>query len=232
LNPARRSFGSKEDLAIALAEAVADHLNAGIERRGTASLAVSGGSTPARFFGALGKRKDVDWSKVFVTLVDERWVPETNDRSNAGLVNERMLQGPAAVARFIPLYTGGAEPDAAAIARTNALQQTVPMPFDAVVLGMGNDGHTASFFPGGDTLAEALEGEGPALAIRAPGAGEPRVTLSLNRLLDAQGLYLHIEGEEKAKVLDQALGDGPIADMPVRAVLRQTRTPVTVFWSP
>lgn len=232
MNPARRSFGSKEDLALALAEAVADHLNEGIERRGVASLAVSGGSTPGKFFGALGKRKDVQWGKVYVTLVDERWVPETSDRSNAALVNERMLQGPAASARFIPLYSGGAVPDAAAIARTNVLQHTVPMPFDAVVLGMGNDGHTASFFPGGDTLAEALGGEGPALAIRAPGAGEPRVTLCLRRLLDAEGLYLHIEGEEKEKVLDQALGEGPVEVMPVRAVLRQTRTPLTVFWCP
>jgi len=232
LNPSRRSFGSKEDLALALAEAIADHLNEGIEARGVASLAVSGGSTPGKFFGALGKRKDVDWSKVFVTLVDERWVPETADRSNAGLVNERMLQGPAAVARFIPLYSGGAEPDSAAIARTNALLQTVPMPFDAVVLGMGNDGHTASFFPGGDTLDEALTGEGPALAIRAPGAGEPRVTLALSRLLDASGVYLHIEGEEKERVLEQALGEGPVEAMPIRAVLRQTQTPLTVFWCP
>ena len=232
MNPSRRSFGSKEDLALALAEAVGDHLNEGIERRGLASLAVSGGSTPAKFFGALGRRRDILWEKVFVTLVDERWVPETSDRSNAGQVNERMLQGPAAVARFIPLYTGGAEPDEAAIARTNALQQSVPMPFDAGVLGMGNDGHTASFFPGGVSLAEALEGEGPAVAIRAPGAGEPRVTLCLRRLLDTDGLYLHIEGEEKEKVLERALGEGPIEAMPVRAVLRQTRTPLTVFWCP
>lgn len=232
MNPARRSFGSKEDLALALAEAVGDHLNEGIETRGVASLAVSGGSTPAKFFGALGRRKDIQWEKVFVTLVDERWVPETSDRSNAGLVNERMLQGPAATARFIPLYTGGDEPDAAAIARTNALQETLPTPFDAVVLGMGNDGHTASFFPGGDTLADALQVEGPALAIRAPGAGEPRVTLSLRRLLDATGLYLHIEGEEKEKVLDLALGEGSVEDMPIRAILRQTQTPLTVFWCP
>lgn len=232
MNPARRSFGSKEDLALALAEAVAGHLNDGIERRGIASLAVSGGTTPGKFFAALGKRRDVEWGKVFVTLVDERWVPETSDRSNAGLVNERMLQGPAAIARFIPLYSGGSVPDAAAMARTNALQAKVPMPFDAVILGMGNDGHTASFFPGGDHLAEALSGEGPAQAIGAPGAGEPRVTLTLPRLLQAEGLYLHIEGEEKEKVLERALEGGPVEDMPIRAVLRQTRTPLTVFWCP
>lgn len=232
MNPARRSFGSKEDLALALAEAVADDLKTGIAARGQGAIAVSGGSTPGKFFGALGRRKDLDWSKVFVTLVDERWVPETHDRSNAGLVNERLLQGPAASARFIPLYSGGEEPDAGALERTTKQLDVLPPRFDAVVLGMGNDGHTASFFPGGDNLAAALTGEEPVVAIKAPGAGEPRVTLSLARLLETAALYLHIEGEEKAKVLEQALADGPVEEMPVRAVLRQATTPLTIYWSP
>ena len=93
--PERFDFSSKEELAKALAEAVATDLKSGIAERGVASLAVSGGSTPGKFFSALGKRKDVDWDKVTVTLVDERWVPDTHDRSNAMLVNEKMLQGPA-----------------------------------------------------------------------------------------------------------------------------------------
>jgi 6-phosphogluconolactonase len=232
LNPARRSFGSKEDLALALAEAVADDINAGCSARGSAALAVSGGSTPGKFFGALGRRSDIDWSNVLVTLVDERWVPETESRSNAGLVNEKMLQGPAASARFIPLYAGGDAPDAAALQRTAAQIAVLPERFAAVILGMGNDGHTASFFPGGDNLAAALTGTDPVVAIRAPGAGEARVTLSLSRLLDTDALYLHIEGEEKAKVLEKALAEGPVEEMPIRAVLRQTRTPLTVYWSP
>jgi 6-phosphogluconolactonase len=232
LTPARRSFGSRQDLALALAEAVAGNLQNGIDTRGQATLAVSGGTTPARFFAALGKRKDLDWDNISVTLVDERWVPETSDRSNAGLVNMKLLQGPAATAHFVPLYSGGETPDAAAIARTAAQLAELPEHFDAVVLGMGSDGHTASFFPGGDALAAALTGTEPVLAIEAPGAGEPRVTLSLDRLLQTDGLYLHIEGEEKATVLEGALADGPVEDLPVRAVLRQTRTPLTIFWSP
>jgi 6-phosphogluconolactonase len=232
LNVTRRSFGTKEDLALGLAEAVAGHLNDGIEARGQAVLAVSGGSTPARFFQVLGRNRTVDWSRVIVTLVDERWVSETSSRSNAGLVNEKLLQGPAAVARFVPLWSGGDEPTDAAIARTNIAINALPTPFDAVILGMGNDGHTASFFPGGDSLTAALTGEGPAIAIRAPGAGEPRVTLVLRRLLDTSGLYLHIEGEEKLATLEVASGDGPIEDMPIRAVLRQTQTPMNIFWSP
>lgn len=227
----RRTFADRPTLAKELAESVADRIRTAIAEGGTAAIAVSGGSTPGKFFAALGKTKDIEWDKVIVTLVDERWVDETSDRSNALLVNEKMLQGPAAVARFFPLYSGGDEPDAAGIARTNELVSTLPKPFAAVILGMGNDGHTASFFPGGDTLDQALTAEGPTLAIRAPGAGEPRVTFTLPRLLETDGLYLHIEGEEKAAVLDKALGDGPVEDMPVRAVLR-SGAPITVYWAP
>lgn len=231
MTPARRSFESRQELAIALAEVVAGRLVAAIARDGVAALAVSGGSTPARFFAALGKRREVEWDKVLVTLVDERWVPETSERSNAGLVNEKLLQGPAAVARFVPLYSGGPHPDAAALERTRAQLSVLPPRFAAVVLGMGNDGHTASFFPGGDNLTAALEGDEAVLAIEAPGAGEPRITFGLARLLATEGLYLHIEGEEKARVLDQALADGPTEELPIRAVLRQTTTPLTIYWS-
>ena len=227
----RRSFADKATLAKELAESVADRIRTAIAERGTAAIAVSGGSTPGKFFAALGKTKDIEWDKVVVTLVDERWVDETSDRSNALLVNEKMLQGPAATARFFPLYSGGDEPTDAAVAKTNALMAELPKPFAAVILGMGNDGHTASFFPGGDTLDQALTTTGPTLAIRAPGAGEPRITFTLPRLLETDGLYLHIEGDKKASVLDTALGDGPVEDMPIRAVLR-SGAPVSAYWCP
>ena len=229
MRPARREFRDKDQLADALAEAVAGNLKSGAKSRGAASLAVSGGSTPARFFRALSQRDDVPWDKVTVTLVDERWVDESSDRSNGRLVRANLLTGRAAAASFVPLYQGGTEPDAYA---AGLAQRRVPQPLDAAVLGMGNDGHTASFFPGGDTLAEALAGEGPVVAIRAPGAGEPRVTLTLKALLAARALYLHIEGDEKVETLQRAEAEGPIEDMPVRAVLRQTQTPLTIYWCP
>lgn len=229
MRPARREFRDKDQLADALAEAVAGNLKSGAKSRGAASLAVSGGSTPARFFRALSQRDDVPWDKVTVTLVDERWVDESSDRSNGRLVRANLLTGRAAAASFVPLYQGGTEPDAYA---AGLAQRRVPQPLDAAVLGMGNDGHTASFFPGGDTLAEALTGEGPVVAIRAPGAGEPRVTLTLKALLAARALYLHIEGDEKVETLQRAEAEGPIEDMPVRAVLRQTQTPLTIYWCP
>jgi 6-phosphogluconolactonase len=229
VGPAHRDFRDKQQLADGLADAVAGNLKAGVTSRGAASLAVSGGSTPARFFKALSERTDVPWDKVTVTLVDERWVDESSDRSNGRLVKANLLQGPASAAAFVPLYQGGAEPDAKA---ASAAQRQVPQPFDAVILGMGNDGHTASFFPGGDSLAEALTAEGPVVAIRAPGAGEPRVTLTLKRVLATRALYLHIEGEEKVATLKQAEAEGPTEDMPVRAILRQTETPLTIYWCP
>src|SRR5690554_3545018 len=228
----RNVFSTKDKLAAALADAVAENLNAGLAERGTASLAVSGGSTPGRFFAALGARDDIDWRKVVITLVDERWVDEGSERSNARLVKENLLTGPASAAGFIPLYAGTAEPDAEGIAAANAAVASVPSPFDAVILGMGTDGHTASFFPGGDTLQAALTTTGPLIAMRAPGAGEPRVTFTLSRLLDTRALYLHIEGDDKAEVLDKALETGPVETMPVRAILSQSHIPVSLFWCP
>lgn len=229
MSPVRRTFNDKQQLATALAEAIATNLKSGIAARGVASLAVSGGSTPTLLFRTLSSRPDIAWDKVTVTLVDERWVDETSDRSNARLVKANLLQGRASAATFVPLYQGGTRPD---IGKTEAALASVRRPLDVAILGMGNDGHTASFFPGGDNLHEALTVEGPVVAIEAPGAGEPRVTLTLRQLLAARALYLHIEGEEKVKTLEQAEAEGPVEDMPVRAILRQTQTPLTIYWSP
>ena len=154
MRPPRRTFKDKTQLAEALAEAVAANLKTGIKAKGQASLAVSGGSTPMRFFKALSTRADVEWDKVTVTLVDERWVDEASERSNARLVRANLLQGRAAIAHFVPLYQGGSL-DEAAIARTNAALLNVPQPLDAAVLGMGNDGHTSWYFRGGVCVNEA-----------------------------------------------------------------------------
>lgn len=215
---AERIFEAREALAETLARDVADELARAIEAKGKATLAVSGGTTPKLFFEKLSQI-DIAWSRVSVTLVDERQVPETSERSNARLVREYLLQNKAAAARFVPLVDN---PDAAKIPA-----------FDVAVLGMGNDGHTASFFPGGDTLAEAIDAGTPKrlIAITAPGAGEPRLTFTLPVLEEAGRLALHIEGAEKQQVLKQALAEGPEEDMPVRAVLRGA-APVTLYWCP
>ncbi len=165
-------------------------------------------------------RQDLAWDKVTVTLVDERQVPVTSDRSNARLVAQHLLKNEAARARFVPLFE-----NLAAAAKLPA--------FDAVVLGMGDDGHTASFFPGGDNLAKALDPtmQDRIIAMQAPDAGEPRLTFTLKVLLESPYIALHIEGDDKMKVLEKALKPGPVAEMPIRAVLQATH-PVTLYWAP
>jgi 6-phosphogluconolactonase len=232
-NVTTRTFADGRAQARALATEVADRLRGALAERGRAVLAVSGGSTPKGFFAQLCG-EPLDWAKVHVTLVDERWVPDSDERSNARLVKSLLLQHAASAASFIPLYTGAATPEAGladAAARIDAL----PQPFDVVVLGMGDDAHTASFFPGGDHLADALDPEGRArvLPMRAPAAGEPRITLTLPALLDTRALYLLVSGERKRALLDAIRRNLDAArDYPVRAVLTQQRVPVAVYWCP
>jgi 6-phosphogluconolactonase len=226
------SFADGGELAEALADRVAGALAIAIAARGAATLAVSGGTTPKAFFAALSKRA-IEWSKVTVTLVDERMVPPAHERSNHRLATLFLLQNRAAEAGFVPLYHANGDAEAVARAASDAID-ALALPFDVVVLGMGTDGHTASFFPGGTALGAVTD---PAcrqsvMAIEAPGAGEPRLTLTLPRLVEAGLMVLHIEGEQKKAVLAKALGAGPEAEMPVRAVLRHAKTPVEIYWAP
>ncbi|MGY3040930.1 6-phosphogluconolactonase [Rhodanobacter sp. TND4EL1] len=233
LNVTTHSFTDCQIQATALAERIAERLRSALTERGQAVLAVSGGNTPKKLFDRLSQEK-LDWSRVQITLVDERWVPDTDERSNARLVKTLLLQHAAAAAQFIPLYTGAASPEAG-LATADARIAALPLPFDAVVLGMGDDGHTASFFPGGDHLAEALDLDGQArvLPMHAADAGEPRITLTLPILLQTRALYLLVAGEKKRDLLaDARLGLGAARDYPVRAVLTQQRVPVAVYWCP
>ena len=213
---AERFFADPERLAWHLASDVAGTLRRTIAETGKATLAVSGGTTPRLFFEKISQM-GIPWHEVTVTLVDERQVPEESERSNARLVRSSLIQNKAAAARFVPLYEN---PAAAGV-----------LPLDVAILGMGTDGHTASFFPGCDHLAAALDATAPPgiIEMTAPGAGEPRLTFNLSALLAVRLLLLHIEGPDKRKVLDRALGEGPIADLPVRAILR-SRTPTTLYW--
>ena len=232
-NVTTHSFTECPAQAVALAERVAERLQQSLARRGRAVLAVSGGTTPKAFFEQLS-RQPLDWARVQVTLVDERWVPESDERSNARLVHAHLLQHAAAGAQFTPLYTGAASPEAGT-AEAEARIGALALPFDVVVLGMGDDGHTASFFPDGDHLAAALDLQTTArvLPMRAPAAGEPRITLTLATLLDTGALYLLVRGEKKRDLLaDARLGLGAARDYPVRAVLTQQRVPVAVYWCP
>ncbi|WP_377298465.1 6-phosphogluconolactonase [Rhizobium sp. SGZ-381] len=226
------SFADAEALAAQLAIDVSMALSQAIAARGSASLAVSGGSTPKRFFEALSSR-DIAWDRVTVTLVDERFVPADNPRSNHLLVTTHLLKDKAAAAIFLPLYADVASAlQAAAIATDRTAD--IGNPFDVAILGMGTDGHTASFFPGGNHLERAIAADTPrgVMTMDADGAGEERLTFTFTSLSDARLLILHIEGEQKKEVLARAQSGSDELDMPIRAVLNRAQSDLEIYWAP
>ena len=218
---------SRQRLAAQLAEAVAEALRADLATQERALLVVSGGSTPVPFFEALAAC-DLPWARIDVTLADERWVPESAPDSNARLVREHLLQGPAAVATFVPLTTGHQTPEQGAeevAERVNGLA----WPASMVILGMDGDGHTASLFPDSQELALALATEASVVAVRTPSQPQPRITLSADRLHQARRHVLHITGGDKRAVLAQAFAGDDTRELPIRAFLA---CPLAVYWAP
>ncbi len=215
---------SVKSLGKALAERVASNLRAALEKKTQVSIAVSGGSTPALFLAALAK-ESVDWERVVVTLTDERQVAADSPRSNARLVSDNLLQGEAAKAEFLPLFS--VENGISGVAERLALIT----PFDVCVLGMGADMHTASLFPGTPGLEQMLDLESKSLIIEAnpPKADEPRVTLTAKALTSSAHTYLLIKGIEKRTALDQAMSMTDSLAAPIRVVLDAAQSPVIFY---
>ena len=221
-------FPRRAELAQKLAETIAGKLFDAMAARGHGFVAVSGGSTPALLFAELSEAA-IDWGRVTVTLIDERLVPPTSPRSNARLVADKLLQGPAAAARFVPLYHGTDDGDEAAMLARTALGK-LPWPLDVAVLGMGGDGHTASFFPDAADVAELLAADADKLVlpVESVAAHEHRLTLTLGKIVEAGFLALHIEGPDKRQVLDRALSG---ERLPIRAAIEASPRPVEIFWA-
>ncbi len=193
-------------------------------RHGPATLSVPGGTTPGPVFDALSVA-DLDWARVFVLLNDERWVGEDSPRSNTRLLRERLLQRKAAAATLLSLYAPAPQPED----KLDELAQGIAphLPVTVLLLGMGNDMHTASLFPGADHLLQALSPDAPVLmALRADAAGEPRITLSARVLQAAHHIHILITGPEKRQALDRAQTLPPEL-APIRTVLDQA----TVHWA-
>lgn len=222
---------SAQQLARALAEDVAAALAEALAERERALLVVSGGSTPGPFFDALS-RLALAWQNVDVLPADERWAPPDSEVRNDRLIRNRLLTGNAAGARLIPLISDRHPQPEASCQDRNGVIQALAWPADVVVLGMGNDGHTASLFPDAPETGEALaDGQTPAVRLMHP-VSQPLSRITLNRaaLGGASFTALHLRGEDKLKTLKRALASpDDWSGMPVRAFLT---LPLRIYWSP
>lgn len=216
-------YADAEMMMMDLADTLASELSSALRANDTASLAVPGGTTPGPIFDSLCG-VDLDWSHVQVMLTDERWVPEASERSNTRLLRQRLLTDRAAAATYLPLYADAPTPEEKLPALAAAL--TPALPLTVALLGMGADMHTASIFPGADQLDRALHGSDLLVAMRAPGAPEPRITLSAAVLNAAMSRHIVIVGSEKREALEKARHLPP-EEAPVAAVLNGA----TVHWA-
>jgi 6-phosphogluconolactonase len=233
---ALQEFDDGEHAAEALAAAVESRLREGLARNGVASLVLSGGSTPKRLYEILST-KALDWSRVTVVLADERWVDPGLKGSNETFLRETLLQNEAAGATFVGLKTPDPTPFEAVDAVDERLA-SVHRPFDAVVLGMGGDGHTLSWFPEAEGLDAAIDPAGRNVAaVRATpsevtGPFTERMTLTLSALKGAEFTALLISGETKRAVWRTAAGPGRVEKLPVRALLQAENISLQTYWWP
>jgi 6-phosphogluconolactonase len=228
--PALKAFPDRKTLALAATDRIVAALEDRLDEGGRATFVASGGSTPTPVYQQLRDRP-IDWGRVDVTLSDERWVAPTSPESNERMLREQLLQGRAAAAKFTPLYCPAGDASTSADVAEAIVEDL--MPFDSVLLGMGDDGHFASLFPGSSALSDALDLETVRRCIGVPAAvpapPQPRISLTLKAIVDSRLILLLITGEEKKAVLDRALAG---ADLPVRALLMQERAPVHIYWAP
>ena len=212
-----------------MARRIATILEDAIAARGVASIALSGGRSPGPVLKALSGAS-LDWSKVLVTLVDERWVAPDHADSNERLVRETLLQGPAAAARFLGMKNEAADAYAGQAA-CEAAFAALPWPLDIVLLGMGEDGHTASLFPEAAELAEGLSTKALTIAVTPPAAPHQRMSLTASAILKSRHVFLQIGGAAKKAVYDRALEGGPVEELPIRLALCQHGVSVEVWIS-
>lgn len=226
------AFPGREEAAEAAAHLAADTLGAEISRRGAASLMVSGGSSPARMFERLST-ETLDWTKVTVGLVDERWVAPDHPDSNERLVRTRLLKNAAERAAFLPMKTGHASPSEA-VADRNAAYAPHCASISFLLLGMGTDGHTASWFPGAANLAAIIAADGApcVAAVEAPiAAVRQRMTLTGSAVIHANRALLLVFGAEKRSILENMAEADPM-NCPVRFAIDGLGDRLSIFWAP
>ena len=232
MTPDIQIFANGADWAAACADRLTGALADALAANGRAAFAGSGGSTPAPIYRLMAGA-DLDWSKVAVTLIDERHVPESDDQSNARLLKQTLLTDRAASARFVPLYHPAVTVDRAAAMATVALKPEGRL--DAVLLGMGEDGHICSMFPESPTLKTLLSpGLNPGV-LGVPAGREgmapslERLSINLQYLIQARRVVLALTGTTKRAVFEkQTAGDPTIT--PIAALIAHG-VPLEILWT-
>jgi 6-phosphogluconolactonase len=224
-------FNNREQFDQTLAKQVADLLSSAIAKNGKASLAVSGGSTPKGFFCALSQHT-LPWQKVTITLADERWVGIEDAASNTALVHQHLLQNNAAKAKFFHIKQGD-ELCQETLTDLDLAAKSTFLPLDVVILGMGEDGHTASLFPCSDEISQGLDvdNQHTFIKVKPKTAPHQRITFSFRALSEAKNTFLQIAGSGKKQVLEQAIAGTDKFEMPIRAFLQHPHINTQVFWA-
>lgn len=224
--PEVQAFADPESVDQALCARVCGLLKSALEVKELATLVVSGGSTPRGFLRSLA-RQPLPWARVLVTLADERWVSIDDPDSNERMVKECLVTPSGA--QFLSLRGAEHEPGSAVLRLEEQLANLGQ--FDLVVLGMGDDGHTASLFPQATNLAQlmALDCAQNCAQVDPVTAPYQRITMSLRRLLDSQQIILHVTGAAKRDLLQRAWAVKSYTDWPIVSVLKQSRAPIAVY---
>ncbi len=209
-------YSNRKDLVSSVVQILANDLSLAIKVRQNVVFSVPGGGTPGPIFDELCEF-DLDWTRVSIILNDERWVPETNDRSNTKLVRERLLIKKASRATYISMYSNNLTPELGIAKIEQRIERHLPI--SVLLFGMGTDMHTASLFPDGDNLKKALSSNAPILLpMRAKSTSEARITLSAKTLNHSKIKHLVIFGEKKRAAFEKAI-DLPNIRAPISAVL-------------
>jgi len=223
-------FEQRQLLDESLADKVAELLTSAVKNKGKASIAVSGGSTPKGFFQALSKKK-LAWQAITITLADERWVDIDSGDSNTKLVHENLIQNEAVNAKFFHLKQGELLSDETLSDLNFAANQQL-LPLDVLILGMGEDGHTASLFPCSDEITQCLANDSEALLKVTPKtAPYQRISFSFAALAKSKNTFLHISGASKKQVLATAIAGQECREMPIRAFLQAPDVNTQIYWA-
>lgn len=230
------SFETREEASAYAADFIARALDTALQDAPVASLMVSGGSSPGETYARLSGT-GIAWERVIVGLVDERWVGPEAAASNERLVRDTLLRGKAGAAGFVPMKTA-ANQSGEALTDRNLAYLPHCSPVDVMLLGMGEDGHTASWFPGSAGLTEAMSSSPETVvasidATGCPVAGEhtDRMTLTGSAVGKAKAAVLLIFGDSKRSVFEDALGKPPM-DRPIRHAVDILGPRLTVIWAP